>query len=292
MVSIPLSDWWGGAHAISEMKLKEDSARERLAYASDYLVLDMRDKLQKYEQAYQRVQVARTGCEEADANKSEIEDGYNNGTEKLSDLLEAMMSALDITEERLKKEQVIPTPFGQTLQWDYYSYVKANQIVRWPHGVGAFCRKPEFFNPAVKNIGGVFCGFGFIGQHKKIVRVPEIAYTGQRAHFVVKRGQVEVRQKAGRRRAKWNAAFGSGYAVGRKELKPYTLGQQSEKKIVLVDMTGYVFQQKVVVNRGKVISYVAFYNVTCSLAGGKAVPDIGLTAVYSAAFKPVGVGRF
>jgi len=90
MVSIPLSDWWGGAHAISEMKLKEDSARERLAYASDYLVLDMRDKLQKYEQAYQRVQVARTGCEEADANKSEIEDGYNNGTEKLSDLLEAM----------------------------------------------------------------------------------------------------------------------------------------------------------------------------------------------------------
>lgn len=54
-------------------------------------------------------------------------------------LILGMMSALDITEERLKKEQVIPTPFGQTLQWDYYSYVKANQIVRWPHDTAILC---------------------------------------------------------------------------------------------------------------------------------------------------------
>ncbi|MDD4003934.1 MAG: efflux RND transporter permease subunit [Elusimicrobiaceae bacterium] len=90
VVSVPLSDWWGGSHDVKEKRLKENAAQVRLESVADYLVLDMESRLKDYEQAYQRVAVARLGVEEADANKSEIEDGYKNGTEKLSDLLEAM----------------------------------------------------------------------------------------------------------------------------------------------------------------------------------------------------------
>lgn len=46
-------------------------------------------------------------------------------------LIENMMMWFQITEEQLQKEQTIPTPVGQTLYWDYYSYVKEHPVNRW-----------------------------------------------------------------------------------------------------------------------------------------------------------------
>ncbi len=89
MVSIPLN-FWEAAHTVKEMKLKENAAAERLKYAEDYLLLDLQSLLKEYEQNFDKVRLAETAMEEARANRSEIEDGYKNGTEKLSDLLEAM----------------------------------------------------------------------------------------------------------------------------------------------------------------------------------------------------------
>lgn len=42
-----------------------------------------------------------------------------------------MMNWFNISEASLKEEKEIPTPAGQTLYWDYYSYVKAHPIVKW-----------------------------------------------------------------------------------------------------------------------------------------------------------------
>jgi pimeloyl-ACP methyl ester carboxylesterase len=39
-----------------------------------------------------------------------------------------MMQAFGVCEERLKAEKIIPLPIGQTLDWDYYCYVRANPI--------------------------------------------------------------------------------------------------------------------------------------------------------------------
>lgn len=89
LVSIPLN-FWEAAHTVKEMKLKENAAADRLRYAEDYLLLDMESRLKTYEQDYDKVRLAETALAEANANRSEIEDGYKNGTEKLSDLLEAM----------------------------------------------------------------------------------------------------------------------------------------------------------------------------------------------------------
>lgn len=46
-------------------------------------------------------------------------------------IINNMMTWFHITEEKLKNEQEIMTPIGQMLYWDYYSYVKANPIVKW-----------------------------------------------------------------------------------------------------------------------------------------------------------------
>ncbi|MEY8259943.1 alpha/beta hydrolase [Oscillospiraceae bacterium 50-60] len=47
-------------------------------------------------------------------------------------LINNMMTWFDVSPERLKQEQAVPTPMGQTLYWDYYCYVWEHPIRRWP----------------------------------------------------------------------------------------------------------------------------------------------------------------
>jgi alpha-beta hydrolase superfamily lysophospholipase len=46
-------------------------------------------------------------------------------------MIENMMMWFEISEERLEKEQIIPTPIGQSLYWDYYTYVKEHPVNTW-----------------------------------------------------------------------------------------------------------------------------------------------------------------
>lgn len=46
-------------------------------------------------------------------------------------IIENMMTWFQVSEERLFDEQTISTPIGQTLYWDYYSYVKEHPITAW-----------------------------------------------------------------------------------------------------------------------------------------------------------------
>ncbi|MCY6958509.1 alpha/beta hydrolase [Clostridium brassicae] len=46
-------------------------------------------------------------------------------------IINNMMTWFNVSEDRLKAEKEIPTPSGQTLYWDYYSYVKEHPIVNW-----------------------------------------------------------------------------------------------------------------------------------------------------------------
>ncbi len=49
----------------------------------------------------------------------------------MSDLINNMMSLFNISEKRLETEKEIDTPVGQTLYWDYNSYVKSHPILYW-----------------------------------------------------------------------------------------------------------------------------------------------------------------
>ena len=42
-----------------------------------------------------------------------------------------MMSWAGVSEERLRAEREIATPFGETLSWDYLEYVRAHPVVKW-----------------------------------------------------------------------------------------------------------------------------------------------------------------
>ena len=46
-------------------------------------------------------------------------------------LIENMMRWFDVTPERLEKERVIETSFGEPLSWDYYTFVREHPVERW-----------------------------------------------------------------------------------------------------------------------------------------------------------------
>lgn len=46
-------------------------------------------------------------------------------------LIETMMGWAGVTEARLKEEGQIPTDFGQTLSWEYLTYVRQHPVERW-----------------------------------------------------------------------------------------------------------------------------------------------------------------
>jgi len=98
-INLPLSGWWEASHSIKEMRLKEAAAADRLKETGDTLLLNLEDKLKDYQDAWQLVKLKELSVEEAKANRAEKEDGYKNGTEKLSDLLEALALEQQSAEE-------------------------------------------------------------------------------------------------------------------------------------------------------------------------------------------------
>jgi len=46
-------------------------------------------------------------------------------------LIQNMMNWSGISEEELKKRREYETSFGETLSWDYYEYVRNNQVIKW-----------------------------------------------------------------------------------------------------------------------------------------------------------------
>lgn len=46
----------------------------------------------------------------------------------MEQIIHNMMTGFGVSQERLQKEKIIELPIGQNLEWDYFSYVKANPI--------------------------------------------------------------------------------------------------------------------------------------------------------------------
>lgn len=46
-------------------------------------------------------------------------------------LIENMMMWANVTEDELKEQKEIPTDFGQTLSWEYLSYIREHRIEKW-----------------------------------------------------------------------------------------------------------------------------------------------------------------
>lgn len=88
-VSVPLSGWWGGSHAIKKQKLRLRNAENQLADNSERLVIRMQKAWNDLEDAYKQILIARESIGQSTENLRLNEDYYRAGTTTMSDLLDA-----------------------------------------------------------------------------------------------------------------------------------------------------------------------------------------------------------
>jgi outer membrane protein TolC len=90
-VSVPISDWWGGSHAVKRKKIEQQKAEEQLADNSELLKIRMQNAWNNVEESRQQLQIAQRSIEQAEENLRLNRDYYRAGTSKMSDLLEAQL---------------------------------------------------------------------------------------------------------------------------------------------------------------------------------------------------------
>ncbi len=88
-VSVPLSGWWGGSHAVKRRKLAEQNAREQLADNTQLLKIRMQKNWNDVDDAYKQLLLARKSIEQSEENLRLNRDYYQAGTVTMNDLLTA-----------------------------------------------------------------------------------------------------------------------------------------------------------------------------------------------------------
>lgn len=90
-VSVPISGWWGGSHAIKRKKIEHEKAQAQLADKSELLMIRMQKAYNDVEEARQQLDIAQRSIEQAEENLRLNRNFYQAGTTKMSDLLEAQL---------------------------------------------------------------------------------------------------------------------------------------------------------------------------------------------------------
>lgn len=88
-VSIPISDWWGGSHAIKEQKVKVQIAENNFNDTKGLLKLQMEKSWTDVNESYRQILMMEQTVKQTDENLKVIQTSYNSGIVNLSDLLEA-----------------------------------------------------------------------------------------------------------------------------------------------------------------------------------------------------------
>lgn len=90
-VSIPISDWWGGSHAIKRKKIAHQQAIYELQDKAELLQIRMQNAWNNVVEARQQLDIAQRSIEQSEENLRLHRDYYRAGTCKMSDLLEAQL---------------------------------------------------------------------------------------------------------------------------------------------------------------------------------------------------------
>ena len=90
-VKVPISDWWGGSHAIKRKKIEQQRAVEQLEDNTQLLQIRMQNAWNNVQEAAQQLAIAQRSIEQAQENLRLNRNYYQAGTCKMSDLLQAQL---------------------------------------------------------------------------------------------------------------------------------------------------------------------------------------------------------
>ena len=88
-VSVPITSWWGGSHAIKREKIKKQQAENTREESREMMLVEIEAKWNELQEAYQQVLLSEKSIESSTENLRLNNDYYKAGTVSLSDLLDA-----------------------------------------------------------------------------------------------------------------------------------------------------------------------------------------------------------
>ena len=88
-LSIPITDWWGGSHAIKKSKLQLQVAKNNLEDNSELLMVRMKNSWDDVTTSYRRIDVARLSIDQSAENLRLNDLYYKAGTVTITDLLKS-----------------------------------------------------------------------------------------------------------------------------------------------------------------------------------------------------------
>lgn len=88
-VSVPISQWWGGSHAVRRRRLAEANARQQLEDNAELLQIRMQKNWNDVDNAYKQLVLAKKAIEQSEENLRLNRDYYQAGTTTMNNLLDA-----------------------------------------------------------------------------------------------------------------------------------------------------------------------------------------------------------
>ena len=90
-VTVPISDWWGGSHAIKRRRIEQQQAQEQLTDNTQLLSIRIQKSWNDVLEAQAQLQIAQRSITQAEENLRLNRNYYQAGTCRMSDLLEAQL---------------------------------------------------------------------------------------------------------------------------------------------------------------------------------------------------------
>ena len=115
-VSIPISSWWGGSHAIKRESLKQQQAQNTSQNAKEMMQVEIQAKWNELEEAYKQVLISDKSIVSAKENLRVSKDYYNAGVSSLSDLLDAQTTLQNSYDQRSEARTNYQTKLSDYLQ--------------------------------------------------------------------------------------------------------------------------------------------------------------------------------
>lgn len=88
-VKIPLSGWWGGAHAVKKQKMNDQIAYNNKIEGQEQLLLQMQQVKNEMDNAYKQILIGKESIEQASENLRLNNDFYKVVTVNITDVLDA-----------------------------------------------------------------------------------------------------------------------------------------------------------------------------------------------------------
>ena len=118
-VSVPITSWWGGSHAVKRKKLELQVAENERRDKSDLLSIQMQHVSNELNETFQQVLIAKKSIATSEENLRISEDNFNAGITTLSDLLESQNL---VQQSRDQYTEAAATYFVKMVEYKQMSY--------------------------------------------------------------------------------------------------------------------------------------------------------------------------